>query len=160
MSCPQVPLPDEGQREAILRLILRKHAAEGAQPLIDPQLLSSQPSDSSEAPLWAIARGCAGFSGSDLVEMCSQAVSIPVHEVLAAHRAGRIPSGIDSVSPAHFQAVLSTFRPATELARPDANERQIDLEQLIRMVRLDAELQRQPDAGLPDSNATNGKTLH
>ena len=147
----QVPLPDESQREAILRLILRKHAAEGAQPMIHPQLLSSQPSDSSELPLRAIAHSAAGFSGSDLVELCSQAVSIPVHEALAAHRAGRTPSGIEPVSLAHFQTVLSTFRPATQLAaRAEVDDRQSDLEQFIRLLCHAAE-QR-------DSDGDNGRT--
>ena len=154
----QVPLPDEDQREAILRLILRKHAAEGAQPLIEPQLLSNQPSASLAPPLRAIARDCAGFSGSDLVEMCSQAVSIPVHKAVAAHRAGRTPSGIEPVSSAHFQTVLSTFRPTTQLAKPDVTERQSEAEQLIRLLLLDAERQRQPDAVSRTDSDTNGKT--
>ena len=161
-GCPQVPLPDEGQREAILRLILSKHAAEGVQPLVDPQLLSHQPSDAAQ-PLRAIAHGCAGFSGSDLAELCSQAVSIPVHDALAAHRAGRTPSGIEPVSLAHFQTVLGTFRPATQLANPQATDRQSESEQLIRLLLLAAEQQRQPqqqpdEPVPPDNNGTNGKT--
>lgn len=155
--CLQVALPDEGQREAILRLILRKHVAEGAQPHIDPQLLSNQPSDPAP-PLRAIAHSCAGFSGSDLVEMCSQAVSVPVHEALAEHRAGQVPGGIGPVSLAHFQRVLSSFRPAMQLARPEATERLSESERLVRLLLYSMEHQRQPDAVETDGNAINGKT--
>ncbi len=154
----QVPLPDESQREAILRLILRKHAAEGAQPMIHPQFLSNQPSDSAATPLRALAHGSAGFSGSDLVELCSQAVSIPVHEALAAHRAGRTPGGIEPVSPAHFQTVLSTFRPAAQLAvRAEVDERQSEAEHFCRLLLLDAARQRQSDAVSQNGGDTNGK---
>ena len=76
----QVSLPDKGQREAILRLSLRKHAAEGVEPRVPPPLLAPG------AALCRIARRCEGFSGSDLVELCSQAASIPVHAYLAQRR--------------------------------------------------------------------------
>ena len=155
----QVPLPAAGQREAILRLTVTKHAAEGKKPLIDPQLLSGQPSDPAP-PLQAIARSCAGFSGSDLVELCSQAVSIPVHDALAADSAGCAPNGVEPVSLAHFQAVLGTFRPATQLAKPGPTEGQSESEQLVRLLLHAGEQQQQqqqPDAAQHDGSGSNGK---
>ena len=84
----QVSLPDEGQREAILRLSLRKHAAEGVEPHVPPPLLAPG------AALLRIACRCEGFSGSDLVELCSQAASIPVHAYLAQRRTAPVAAVI------------------------------------------------------------------
>jgi SpoVK/Ycf46/Vps4 family AAA+-type ATPase len=151
----QVPLPDEGQREAILSLILRKHASENAQPAMDPLLLSNQPEAGSTArPLRVIARGCEGFSGSDLVEMCSQAVSIPVHEALAALRSGSTMNSIQPVSMTHFETVLRTFRPATQLATRAEPASDPTVEQLIRAMLIDGLQQRmQLSDSQPDRNA-------
>lgn len=61
---------------------------------MDPALLAES------APLQDISRRCAGFSGSDLVELCSQAASVPVHTYLAQHRA-RTATGLrDAATPA------------------------------------------------------------
>ena len=150
----QVPHPDEAQREAILSLILRKHAAENAQPVLASRLVSNQPEPgSSERPLRVIARGCQGFSGSDLVEMCSQAVSIPVHEALAALRSGGSPGGIQPVSAADFETALRTFRPATQLAstRTEAPGQE-SAEQMLRAVLINQLQQLQREGSQPDTN--------
>ena len=147
-------MPDEGQREAILTLILKKHASENAQPAMDPRLLSNQPeAGSSERPLRIISRGCEGFSGSDLVELCSQAVSIPVHEALAAQRSGGTPNGMQPVSVSHFETVLRTFRPATQLATRAELASDPSIEQLIREMLINGLQQRmQPSDSQPDTN--------
>lgn len=87
----EVGLPSVGQREDILRSILRRYATEeGAHPiessLLDSIYLTQVAADSPKAhkltSLREIAERTEGFSGSDLKELCSQAAAIPVHEYL------------------------------------------------------------------------------
>jgi SpoVK/Ycf46/Vps4 family AAA+-type ATPase len=58
----EMGLPDEKEREKVLRLVLR---SERLDPLLD---------------LKQLARSCIGYSGSDLKEMCRAAATIPYRE--------------------------------------------------------------------------------
>ncbi len=106
----QVKLPSAMQREAIMRLTLQRHAREIGYEHIDPQLLSSSTSSSGAnsggdgtsaaadagsstgdgaagsgsggAALTWLAEHTAGFSGSDLVQLCSQAAAVPIQELI------------------------------------------------------------------------------
>ena len=131
----QVPLPDEAQREAILRLTLSKHAAEQEEPAVDPALLRRGAS----RPLQDVARQCVDFSGSDLVELCSQAASMPVHECLAKRQLG-IAAPISPLVYRHFAAALQSARPSTQQARDyrsrhGAGSGGADLEQMVQILQ-------------------------
>lgn len=113
----QVQLPKVPQREAILRLTLRRYAGEVGPKLLDSDLLSSiaadQPQQQQQQPgassssgqqaassssggasgsgqngqnggapgaLRWLAEQTEGFSGSDLVQLCSQAAAVPIQE--------------------------------------------------------------------------------
>jgi SpoVK/Ycf46/Vps4 family AAA+-type ATPase len=107
----QVKLPSAMQREAIMRLTLQRHAREIGYEHIDSQLLSSSTSSSGAngsgdgtsgfadasssstgdgavaggsggAALTWLAEHTAGFSGSDLVQLCSQAAAVPIQELI------------------------------------------------------------------------------
>lgn len=90
-------MPDETQRRDILRVTLLKHRAESPQTPIDPGLLNKpssgnllssdrQNGDSFQSgtdSLSLLAASTAGLSGSDLVQLCSEAARIPMEEFLA-----------------------------------------------------------------------------
>ena len=90
-------MPEHAQRRDILRVILRKHVVESPRTPIDPCLLLD-PSSSGELStgsqngdgpggdvdlLSQLAACTAGLSGSDLVQLCSEAARIPMQEFLA-----------------------------------------------------------------------------
>lgn len=90
-------MPDETQRRDILRVTLFKHSAESPQTPIDPGLLDELSSRrgmsssdrqngngfKSDADLLSLlAASTAGLSGSDLVQLCSEAARIPMEEYL------------------------------------------------------------------------------
>lgn len=117
----EVKLPGLTQREAILKLMLRRHGAEVGQELVDGALLeeafgnaptaageqsvpnggaaaaaasaSRAGTDPRVSPLRDIAARTEGYSGSDLNELCSQAAAIPVHEYIASVDAWKRDSG-------------------------------------------------------------------
>jgi len=79
----EVGLPDEAQRESILRLMLSNEVAARGAGCIDPALHANQPAGPSGLrPLQAVARATAGYSGSDLMELCKQAACRPVQEYM------------------------------------------------------------------------------
>lgn len=67
------------QREAILRLTLQRHAREIGPENIEPQLLPLGAADGGSGLAW-LAERTDGFSGSDLVQLCSQAAAVPIQE--------------------------------------------------------------------------------
>ena len=88
----EVPLPDEKQREAILKLTLAKHVREAGEHAVERPLRTNTPATTaargsngraSRRPLAEVAAATRGFSGSDLHELCSAAAAIPVHEYMA-----------------------------------------------------------------------------
>jgi len=101
----EVPLPDEAQREAILKLTLAKHVAEAGEATVERPLRTNTPAATAKGaaaagrpprrPLAEVAAATSGFSGSDLHELCSAAAAIPVHEFMAASssRSGRGGAG-------------------------------------------------------------------
>ena len=90
----EVPLPDEAQREAILRLTLAKHVEDAGEDAVERLLRTNTPAPGGKGgaggaarprrPLAEVAAATRGFSGSDLHELCSAAAAIPVHEFMAA----------------------------------------------------------------------------
>jgi SpoVK/Ycf46/Vps4 family AAA+-type ATPase len=78
----EVRLPAAAQREAIVRLMLRRHASEVGGGMVDGGLLVAAREGGGQ--LRDLAERTEGFSGSDLNEMCSQAASIPVHSYILA----------------------------------------------------------------------------
>ncbi|KAL6761960.1 P-loop containing nucleoside triphosphate hydrolase protein [Haematococcus lacustris] len=88
----EVGLPDPAQRTAILRTYLRRHAREmgsAGGPAVEPALLENRCTGGrGQGPLDQVAARTEGFSGSDLMELCSQAAQRPLAEfVLASRRA-------------------------------------------------------------------------
>jgi SpoVK/Ycf46/Vps4 family AAA+-type ATPase len=104
----QVKLPRAKQREAILRLTLARHVREMGSEYVDCQLLPTSSSSSgggddgssggspsgpgsgsgggskpgsSPALRW-LAERTEGFSGSDLVQLCSQAAAVPIQAMI------------------------------------------------------------------------------
>ncbi|EFN59505.1 hypothetical protein CHLNCDRAFT_19045 [Chlorella variabilis] len=75
----EVKLPNVTQREAILRLTLQRHAREIGPENIEPQLLPLGAADGGSGLAW-LAERTDGFSGSDLVQLCSQAAAVPIQE--------------------------------------------------------------------------------
>ena len=90
----EVPLPDERQREAILKLTLAKHVEEAGEATVERLLRTNAPAPSAKGgggsakrrPLAEIAAATRGFSGSDLHELCAAAAVIPVHEFMSSLR--------------------------------------------------------------------------
>lgn len=135
----EVKLPGMAEREAILKLMLRRHAAEVGTDLVDPVLMeaaapqqngttetstvsSPRTLDSRVRPLRDIAERTEGYSGSDLAELCSQAAAIPVHEYIDAME--RYESGrgapqpqLEPLSKHHFELVLAHMVPPSRAAQ-------------------------------------------
>ncbi|KAI3433373.1 hypothetical protein D9Q98_003190 [Chlorella vulgaris] len=138
----EVKLPSAMQREAIMRLTLQRHAREIGYEHIDSQLLSSSTSSSGAndsgdgtsgfadasssstgdgaaaggsggAALTWLAEHTAGFSGSDLVQLCSQAAAVPIQELIddGAHHELRALCRND------FEKVLEQFTPPSRAAQ-------------------------------------------
>jgi SpoVK/Ycf46/Vps4 family AAA+-type ATPase len=91
----EVKLPNAAQREDILRLTLQRHGREIGPEYIDPELLPPAAATSSDgssgggagtstdgAALRWLAEQTDGFSGSDLVQLCSQAAAVPIQELI------------------------------------------------------------------------------
>ena len=137
----EVALPSLGQREEILRSILKKYSMEDGAHGIHPDLLESIYEDAVEvsngsldnkkhvkshkvSPLRDIAEKTEGFSGSDLKEMCSQAAAIPVHIFLStpesSHGTGQGP---DPLSKIHFEQVLENMVPPSRAAQMTSSKR-------------------------------------
>jgi SpoVK/Ycf46/Vps4 family AAA+-type ATPase len=98
----EMGLPNEKERENVLRLILRSES-------LDPQL---------EASLGELSRACVGYSGSDLKELCRAAVTIPYREYVEA--AGKddksILIGLRPLSWNDFETAKCNVRPSGEQA--------------------------------------------
>ena len=123
----EVKLPGLSQREAILKLMLKRHGVEVGQNMVDNALLedvssassaggdgdTSLPNGSSSSaaaaarqladprvsPLRDIAARTEGYSGSDLSELCSQAAAIPVHEYIASVEQWEKGRNVDGEAP-------------------------------------------------------------
>lgn len=93
----EVKLPRAAQREAILRIMLKKHVEEMGPQSVDVALLAelggaaptangatANGSAEQGRALRDLAKRTKGYSGSDLGEVCSQAAGIPVHEYIEA----------------------------------------------------------------------------
>ena len=99
----QVKLPCAKQREAILRLTLARHVREMGIEYVDSELLPTGSSSSSGSggdgssggspsgaasgggsspTLRWLAERTEGFSGSDLVQLCSQAAAVPIQAMI------------------------------------------------------------------------------
>lgn len=82
----QIPLPNEAQREKILRGYLNKHMMETGMgdDVYHPDILTDpQPVKDNMTPLRWIAHQTEGFAGSHLLEICAQAAKIPIIEAIA-----------------------------------------------------------------------------
>ncbi|KAI5065306.1 hypothetical protein GOP47_0020001 [Adiantum capillus-veneris] len=85
----EVGLPDIQQRASILRVILKD---ENVEPDLDYELLASM---------------CEGYSGSDLTDLCKQAAYLPVKDLLAKEKSGRLTSQPPrALRQADFESVL------------------------------------------------------
>ncbi|GJP39331.1 hypothetical protein CLOM_g23713 [Closterium sp. NIES-68] len=99
----EIPLPDLVGRTSILNVILRDED-------VDEDL-----------DLKEIAALCAGYSGSDLTELCKQAAYLPLHDFLEDERRalvgdGKEPTSQRPLSRADFLRVLSESRPSKDAA--------------------------------------------
>jgi SpoVK/Ycf46/Vps4 family AAA+-type ATPase len=146
----EVSLPTSGQREEILRSILKRYSMEDGAHGIDGDLLESiyedaisngQGKDSKNKsrsgkrhphPLREIAEKTEGFSGSDLKEMCSQAAAIPVHKYLSEGASSSStgakdgqagPQGPEPLAKVHFEQVLENMVPPSRAAQMAASRR-------------------------------------
>ena len=94
----QVPLPSAAQRRDVLRVTLEKYRAEcGHEAPLSAELLASvaaaaapatDAAADSDDPLWQIAGRTQGCTGSDLVQLCSEAARQPMREAMNALDAG------------------------------------------------------------------------
>lgn len=104
----KVPMPDSIARLAILEKVLRRHAVSSE---VDPGLLDvtgqAQRSLSMDNPgsasshqsqLQEVAAATEGYSGADLMEMCSQAAVIPVQEFIEASTGAVATNGLSQGS--------------------------------------------------------------
>lgn len=143
-----VLLPNEKQRESILRVTLQRHAQEN---FIDNALLHDEPLESGERPLQVLARQTPGYSGSDLFELCAQAAVISVHEfVKASDEQEQHLNGAEAVhtpSPAaegprpmafrDLQAALDAQQPHRAAAAVQAQDTGLDsLRQLMELKQM------------------------
>ena len=143
----EVSLPTVGQREEILRSILKRYSMEDGAHGIEAELLDSIYSEAiangddknrssrnkKPHPLRDIAEKTEGFSGSDLKEMCSQAAAIPVHKFLSEAQAsaanGPQDAGLQSMqgpeplAKVHFEQVLEHMVPPSRAAQMTASRR-------------------------------------
>ncbi|CAI5478001.1 unnamed protein product [Closterium sp. Yama58-4] len=99
----EIPLPDLAGRTSILEVILRDED-------VDEDL-----------DLQEIASLCAGYSGSDLTELCKQAAYLPLHDFLEDERRalrgeGKEPTSQRPLARADFLRVLSESRPSRDAA--------------------------------------------
>lgn len=81
----EVPLPDAAQREAILKITLDKHVREAGADAVDEALRFNAPPKGlpgGQPSLTFIAARTAGFSGSDLFDLCAAAAARPLHEYM------------------------------------------------------------------------------
>lgn len=148
----EVPLPTVGQREEILKSILKKYSMEDGAHDIDPALLESIYDDARAeemmnghaqngkkktgvkshrvSPVRDIAERTDGFSGSDLKELCSQAAAIPVHEYLSnLQRDSQVDGGKNTehgpepLAKEHFEQVLVNMMPPSRAAQMTSSRR-------------------------------------
>ncbi|CAI5530096.1 unnamed protein product [Closterium sp. Naga37s-1] len=99
----EIPLPDLAGRTSILEVILRDED-------VDEDL-----------DLQEVASLCAGYSGSDLTELCKQAAYLPLHDFLEDERRalqgkGKEPTSQRPLARADFLRVLSESRPSRDAA--------------------------------------------
>lgn len=103
---------------------------------MDPALLGGGSVTTGCRPLEHIAAHCDSFSGSDLVELCSQAAAIPVHAQLAERRQHSANGGgevyVGMLTAAHLETALESYKPTVQHVR-EYGERQ---------TRSDVEMQR------------------
>mmetsp|Transcript_2185 Transcript_2185/g.3592 ORF Transcript_2185/g.3592 Transcript_2185/m.3592 type:complete len:435 (-) Transcript_2185:462-1766(-) len=113
----EVGLPNETQRAAILSSYLKRHVAELGPQAVDPELLASASGSSSGGALTWLATSTPGFSGSDLMELCSQAAQCVLGEHWAAQRlaARNEPAPTARPSPARGSAAAPAATPALQL---------------------------------------------
>ena len=107
----QVPLPDAAQRRDVLRVTLEKYRLEcGHEAPLSEELLTSvsvapaavsaaEAGNGGEDPLRRVAGRTQGFTGSDLVQLCSEAVRQPMREAMDAADGAASFSGQTSVRP-------------------------------------------------------------
>mmetsp|Transcript_12307 Transcript_12307/g.37027 ORF Transcript_12307/g.37027 Transcript_12307/m.37027 type:complete len:435 (+) Transcript_12307:245-1549(+) len=102
----RVPMPDTAARVAILRKILLQH---GFTASVDPELLSEAPQEGGPCQLQVLAEATEGYSGSDLMELCSQSAVRAVHDFLRSRpEAQRRHAGSDSHSLAGNAETISS----------------------------------------------------
>ncbi len=117
----QVPLPDAAQRRDVLRVTLEKYRLEcGHEAPLSAELLASvtaAPAAASDAaagngsgedPLSRVAGRAQGFTGSDLVQLCSEAVRQPMREAMDATEGAASFSGETSVRPLELRCSSCT----------------------------------------------------
>jgi len=80
----EVGLPNAAQRVAILHSYLTRHNSELGGKAVDPELLSTS-SGSPSKSIETIGARTEGFSGSDLMELCSQAAQSMLSEHWSRH---------------------------------------------------------------------------
>ena len=103
----EMGLPDEKEREKVLRLVLRSER-------LDPYL---------ESHLRQLARSCSGYSGSDLKELCRAAAAIPYREFASKFRPGELPPNdvmqhsIRPLTWEDFDVAKKNVRPSGETAQ-------------------------------------------
>ena len=111
--CAQVPVPGVAQRRDVLRVTLERFRCEcGHETPLSAELLASVSSRASDPPggvesdpdpLWQIARRTQGLTGSDLVQLCSEAARQPMREAMNALDAAAGSREETSVRPLEFR---------------------------------------------------------
>ncbi|KAK9824386.1 hypothetical protein WJX72_009900 [[Myrmecia] bisecta] len=126
----EVPLPSTLQRMEILRLILKRHATDQGPQAVEAALLENDGRGPEMLQLAAMTANC---SGSDLREVCAQAASLPVHELLGEEKrrlmerpnaiydeeeciAEHVSSLLRPVGLDDFAEVMKSFKPAVSHA--------------------------------------------
>ena len=94
----EVPMPDEGARAEVLRCVLGNEAM------------------ARELDVHALARECAGYSGSDLEALCRTAAMRPLDEMLAREHTteSRVRNGQDAATSVEGQGDARRDPPGTE----------------------------------------------
>lgn len=108
----EVPLPDVGQRESIMKLMVARHWSEGER--VAEELVLNDPDATGKRPLQRIAEVTEGFSGSDLSALFCEAAQIPVHEYVEACESSEdaIPAEVRDLEFRDFNSAMSGYNPS------------------------------------------------
>ncbi|GFR47409.1 hypothetical protein Agub_g9126 [Astrephomene gubernaculifera] len=119
----EVGLPGKAQRKAILLGYLRKHAAEVPGSVAEELLAVEEGGSSSSSPsaLDRIAEATEGYSGSDLLELSSQAaqrvLAEHLHELQQSESSGQpAPYSIRKLGLEDLEEAMGHVRPSTQRA--------------------------------------------